>query len=445
MIGKRYRHSPHSYSRLATYVKLTTLPITPKTEYYLGSSAMVKGKIVYNLFSQLDKAKHDQEKKPIAKFYSQTAVSSLELHVDKILSQLCTELDTRFISTTSAGEGKSVDLGRWILYYTWDVVGAITFSKPLGYLSAGCDFDSTLRNAEKALDYFTWVGCIPWADHLFDKNRIYRLGPPGFGGIAGISIQRLVDRYQGNDKDYHDPSRPDYLDRFIEAKMQDPDVVDDNQIVGWLMINMVAGADTTAITIRSAVYHSLKNPRIWKKLREELVKAGLTKEMAPLRYKDVRPVAYLEAIVREALRILPGVSGTLERYVPPGGVQLPDGSYVPEKCILGFNPYVLGRNRAVWGDDAEEFKPERWLRGENETEEDFQVRLKAMNGADLSFGGGSRICLGMHMGLMQVYKVVATLAVYYDLELVNPTKEWKVINSFFPRQEGLVVNMKKRA
>ncbi|KAM7187535.1 Cytochrome P450 [Rhypophila sp. PSN 637] len=413
-----------------------------RTEYYLASSALVDGKIVYNLFSQLDKTTHHQQKKPIAKLYSPTGVASVEPHVDKILTQLCHELDTRFLSSPRTS-GKGIDLGRWILYYTWDVVGAITFSAPLGYLSSGCDFDSTLQNAEKALDYFAWVGCIPFLDHVFDKNPIYRLGPPGFGGITNISI-RLVARYQGLDKEYHDPQKPDYLDRFIEAKKANPESVDDNQIVGWLMINMIAGADTTAIVIRSAVYYCLKEPRIWMRLREELDKAGLGKDQAPLGYKDLRGIAYLEGIVREALRILPGVSGNLERYVPAGGVSLPDGSFVPEGCILAFNAYVLGRNREVWGDDAEEFKPEMWLKKKEETEEEYQARLKAMNGADLSFGGGSRTCLGMHMGLLQVYKVVASLAVCYDVELVDREKEWKVINSFFPRQEGLVVNMTRR-
>ena len=212
------------------------------------------------------------------------------------------------------------------------------------------------------------------------------------------------------------------------------------------MINMIAGADTTAIIIRSAIYYSLKTPRVWARLRDELHAAGLTKEHCPLPYKHTRTVVYLEALVREALRILPGVSGTLERYVPPGGQRLPDGSFVPEKTILGFNPYVLSRNKKVWGDDADEFRPERWLRDESrgESEKDFLGRLREMNNADLSFGGGDRICLGMHLGLLQVYKVVGTLCVLYDVELVDPGREWRVINSFFPRQEGLEVWLRRR-
>lgn len=368
--------------------------------------------------------------------------------MDKIIHQLCQELEARFMDSPNGG--KPCNLGDWVLYYTWDVVGAVTFSQPIGYLSKGYDFDGTLGNAEKALDYFSVVGTIPWLDRVLDKNPIVRFGPPGFGTITGISIQHLVDRYQGKDGDYHDPSQPDFLDHFIEAKTEGADEgVDDGQIISWLMINMIAGADTTAITIRSALYHSIKNRRVWQRLRNDLSAAGLSGpcSSSPPPYSICRSVAYLDAVVRESLRILPGVSLSLERYVPPGGCALPDGAgFVPAGAVVALNPYVTARNTSIWGPDADEFRPERWLRDKagGESEEAFHARLRVMNDADLSFGGGRRICIGKHMGLVQVFKVVATLVMSYDIELVDPEGELKIINSWFPRQEGFNVRLSKR-
>lgn len=327
---------------------------------------------------------------------------------------------------------------------TWDVVGATTFSEPIGYLDKGYDFDGTLSNADKAMDYFCVVGTMPFLDHVFDKNRYYRMGPPGFNTITGISIQHLIDRYQGKDKDTHDPSTPDYLDKFIEAKKADPDFVDDAQIISWLMVNMIAGADTTAITIRSAIYFSLRNPRVWARLTEE-IRAADFRGRTPPSYKEARALPYLEAVVREALRMLPGVSMTLERYVPAGGHTLPNGDYIPPGNIVGMNPYVTNRNKSVFGEDADDFRPERWLRDEQggESEESFQSRLTRMNKSDLSFGGGSRICIGRNMGLFQTYKVLVTLLTLYDIELATD-KEWTIINSWFPRQEGLEARISRR-
>ena len=63
--------------------------------------------------------------------------------------------------------------------------------------------------------------------------------------------------------------------------------------------------------------------------------------------------------------------------------------------------------------------------------------MKLYVNTELSFGGGSRICLGRHLALLEAYKIVATLMNRYDIELVNPAKEWEVTCSWFPRQKGL--------
>ncbi|KAL4722199.1 hypothetical protein ACLX1H_010976 [Fusarium chlamydosporum] len=264
---------------------------------------------------------------------------------------------------------------------------------------------------------------MPFLDRILDKNPIYHIGPPGFNTITGISIKHLVDRYQGNDKDYHNPEHPDFLDKFIDVKNANPDQVDDAQIISWLMINMIAGADTTAITIRSALYFGLKHPECWRRLTDEVLAAGFGDEVPA--YKDVKALPYTDALIREALRMLPGVAMPMERYVPQEGFTLPNGDFLPGGTVLGMNPYILARNKSIYGQDADEFQPERWLKDDGEDEQDYQRRLLMMNQADLSFGGGCRICIGKHMGLFQTYKVIARLVTLYDIELADPQKEWK--------------------
>ncbi|KAK1759126.1 cytochrome P450 [Echria macrotheca] len=430
-----------------------------KTGYYASTSVLLDGRLMYSIFSEPDEDKHAAEKRLIAKYYSAAGALTVEPLIDKIIAQLCAELETRFITTSEIGTAKSFDLGSWILYYAWDVVGNVTFSKPLGYLSAGADFDGTLRASEKVLDYFSWVGCMPWLDMIFEKNRlapyIWRSGT--FVALGATCVRHLISRYQdlavgAADKDAKVASGqpPDYLDRFLEVKAENPGLPD-SQVVSWIMINMGAGADTTAISIRSALYFSLRTPGVWQTLRAALAEGGLSAAENPIvSFKQARKVPYLDAVVRESIRYLPGVSLGLERYVPAGGQRLASASthgkagIVPEGSVLAFNPYILNRNKEIWGPDADEFRPERWLQGPDETEEAFTQRLRAMNDTDLSFGAGSRICIGKNMGLMQVYKVVATLALRYDIDLAHPEREWTVINSWFPRQKGLEVRMARR-
>ncbi|ETS74955.1 hypothetical protein PFICI_13439 [Pestalotiopsis fici W106-1] len=421
-----------------------------KTEMYHGSSAKAEGKIIYNLFSETNQHEHSRQKRPIAKLYSATGVLALETHMDQMIQKLCEVLATQ--SSDKTGEGKVLDLGEWLLYFAWDLVGEITFSQPIGYLDKGHDFDGTLANADQTMDYFAMVAQMPFLDYIFDKNPVCKFfGPPGFATITQISIRHLLDRYAGKDGSYHDASQPDYLDHFIEAKKLHPDIVDDAQIISYLMINMIAGADTTAITMRAVFYYALKDPAIWTRLEDEVLGSPQQHhhhhhDATPLSLKDARRLPYLDAVIREAMRIHPGVGMSLERYVPPEGLRLPNGQYVPAGSVVGINPWVVHRNPAVFGADPDMFKPERWLRDDarGETEDAYQSRLRRMNQADLTFGAGSRVCIGKHISTMEVLKVIPSLISQFRFELDDPKKEWNVVNSFFVRQTGLKVRIQRR-
>jgi cytochrome P450 len=159
---------------------------------------------------------------------------------------------------------------------------------------------------------------------------------------------------------------------------------------------------------------------------------------------NLNPQTDLEAVVREAMRMHPGVCLMMERYVPETGLTLPDGSYVPAGCAVGMNPYIVNRNKTVFGDDADIFRPERWLQGDGETAEAYTERMRLYNAADLTFGGGSRICIGRHFATLEIYKLVPTLLKRYDIELVDPKAQWEVTGSWFPRQKGILCNIKLR-
>lgn len=115
---------------------------------------------------------------------------------------------------------------------------------------------------------------MPFLDFLLDKNPIKRIGPPNLANITRISFEGLMGRLQGKDPNYN-PKVPDFLQHFIEAKETHPDLVNEGVIMGYLLVNLLAGADTTAITIRAIFYYTLRNPAIYKKLEKEILSADL--------------------------------------------------------------------------------------------------------------------------------------------------------------------------
>ncbi|KAK7942479.1 Cytochrome P450 monooxygenase vrtE [Apiospora aurea] len=417
-----------------------------KTEFYQNNSAIVDGKITYHLFSETNQKHHARMKRPIVQYYSASSVQSLEPLMDKVIADFCGHLETRF----AGDNGKAFDLGEWIAFCSWDINGAASFSKRFGYMDKGCDYDETISIADKSLDYFAAVGQIPILDFFLDKNPVMRVGPPNLGNITGISLQHLIARLQGKDANF-DPNVPDFLQHFIDTKQTNPDLVDDGIIMGYLLVNLLAGADTTAITIRAIFYYALHEPRAYRKLEEEILAADLGNtedKVAP--FAACCKLPYLEAVVREAMRMHPGVCMLLERYVPAEGLTLPDGRFVPAGTAVGVNPYVAGRNPGVWGADADTYRPERWLRGHapgtpDETDDEYMLRMRRFNASDLTFGGGSHVCIGRHLAQLEVYKIVATVVRRYHVELEDPAKEWEVTGSWFTRQKGLVCRLRLRA
>jgi cytochrome P450 len=178
------------------------------------------------------------------------------------------------------------------------------------------------------------------------------------------------------------------------------------------------------------------------RLRDEIRAAFQPFQMAP--YSQARALPYLDAVVRETLRYHPPICFALERVVPATGLPLPDGSVVPGGQIGGINAWVVQRNKGVYGEDADEFKPERWLQREGEGDEEYKERMRKWSEAMLVFGGGSRICLGRHLGLMEIYKAVASVFATFDIELENPEKDWWIQLRWFARSKGVICKLKPR-
>ncbi|KAF3356075.1 hypothetical protein VdG1_06813 [Verticillium dahliae VDG1] len=232
---------------------------------------------------------------------------------------------------------------------------------------------------------------MPWLDHCLDKNLFHALGPPIISYVTKIAIEALTARLPGEHAACTNEN-PDFLQYFIESKTSHPEIVDESTIIGHLLLNLIAGADTTDIAVKALFYYCLRDQRVWKRLESEI-----REHVSPnttCSHATARALPYLEATVRETLRCHPAVSMGLNRIVPEGGLVLPYGTVVPAGTFVGINIYIVGRNKEIYGADADEFRPDRWLQGENESGEVYKERMQLWNAATSAFGQGSRICLG---------------------------------------------------
>lgn len=101
-----------------------------------------------------------------------------------------------------------------------------------------------------------------------------------------------------------------------------------------------------------------------KKLLEELDQAREEGRLSEIvTWKQSRELPYLDACVKEAQRLYSAIGFCLERVVPQGGAQV-CGRYFAEGTIVGMNPWVIHRDKHIFGPDANEWNPGRWLIGD---------------------------------------------------------------------------------
>ena len=381
-----------------------------KSHFYDLGAAKVGQAIIHTVFSTQSNEYHSQIMRPIAKFYKMSSLLKTEPLVGQTIEFFCQRLDKEFVDGSNAGKTCKID--EWFSFFAWDVIGELTFSERMGFLENAGDSTGLLNNAEKGIDYFATIGQIPTLDHWLAKNPVMPIGPPSLDPQAAFCVQQSIARQQGINSKARE--QKDMLDEFLEIKKTNPEQIDNNSVVSAILINILAGSDTTAILLRAIVYYVLKDPRIHKKLQTELGEANLAR---PVTYKESHRLSYLDAVVLEACRVHPGVGLLLERIVPESGLTLADGTVIPPGTIVGMNAWVIHQNKSIFGQDAASFNPDRWLRnieGE-ETEEAFRGRIDRMKKADLTFGAGKRVCLGRHVAMLETYKVIATLFLTYNV------------------------------
>jgi cytochrome P450 len=108
-------------------------------------------------------------------------------------------------------------------------------------------------------------------------------------------------------------------------------------------------------------YYLCKNPQCYRRVVEEIDEMHQQGNLAnPVSFSDANKMKYLQACMKEAMRMHPAVGQLLERVVPEGGTTL-SGFQLPQGTIVGINPWVPSRDRKTYGQDAESYRPERWL------------------------------------------------------------------------------------
>ena len=171
-------------------------------------------------------------------------------------------------------------------------------------------------------------------------------------------------------------------------------------------------SDTTAATMRAIVLYVATNPHVYKVLMQEIRSAeAMGKISQPIKHQEAQALPYLQADIREGIRIHPEIGTASPRGVPAGGANI-CGFFIPEGMWIGMAPWALSRHRETYGQDPVLFVPERWL--ENEERSKYREKI------DINFGAGYCWCLGKNIAVVEINKAIVEVSLrdIFDMDYI---------------------------
>ncbi|KAM7206565.1 cytochrome P450 monooxygenase-like protein [Naviculisporaceae sp. PSN 640] len=258
-----------------------------------------------------------------------------------------------------------------------------------------------------------------------------RITAPELGGL--FDLQELLQRQIDDIKE--DPGR---LESVPHKTIYHPLLLDKGPDTtkkslyeeGQAML--FGGTDTVSNTLMLLVYYVLSTPGVEEKLLKELKGKGVWEDLGgePPSWDTLERLPYLSAVIKEALRLTPGVAAAQKRVVGQGGFEVQGGWQIPEGSIIHSSAFLVNTDGKLWP-EPRKFRPERWLVESKEERRNMEANL-------VTFSKGPRMCMGMNLAYCELYIAVATLFRKLDMKIDGTTEEdiWTYRECFIPWYYG---------
>ncbi|KAF2114292.1 cytochrome P450 [Lophiotrema nucula] len=278
------------------------------------------------------------------------------------------------------------DVMKWWTFLASDVTGSLAFGEPFGNVQNG-ERSALVRDIEAAMPIIGMRIELPWTKPILD----------GLPTWCGNSWSPLFERFVGYGQDAVRATRAAQAggSKTLFSKMVVQDEkeqeIPDDLIEKEARNVIVAGTDTTAMTLTYLTYAVLKHEQIKQRLVAELKRLSTRPT-----WGELENAKLLNNVIQETMRLYPAIPGSLMRTVPAGGAHL-GGFVLPTGTQVATQAWTFHRDANVF-DQPLRFNPDRW---DNST--------PAMKEHMMAFGGPTRICLGQNIARLEILYAVSTL------------------------------------
>ncbi|KAI0007687.1 cytochrome P450 [Xylariaceae sp. FL0662B] len=343
---------------------------------------------VTSVFSTIDVEIHRRHRRLLS---SPISESGLKIFIPQVEDKV--RLAIQRIGEESKNRG-AADILKWCIFMTTDVIGELTFGESFHMLELG-----RKNQYSKDLEVVGILGGVRATFPFLTRLAMNSVPVPFIKGVAAATCrikayaQESLQRHKELVDNNSAKPRPTLFSKMYKAC--DEETLNPVEIRDNAQTYIVAGSDTTANTLTYLLWSVCRHPEIKARLLEEL-------RTLPEDFTDdnLKTLSYLTKIIDETLRLYSAVPAGLPRLVPSGGAEL-GGYFVPEQCTVLTQAYSLHRNAEAFS-NPERFDPSRW-----------EKPTRLMKDSYMPFGGGSRICIGLHLARIELRLATARFFLAY--------------------------------
>jgi cytochrome P450 len=404
-----------------------------KDPIHVGSVEAIPGATNLTMAPDLH---HARQRRALAHAFSKQALLEQEPILRGYVDLFVTKL------REMAHKGQPANMVSWFNFCTFDIIGDLSFGEPFGCLREGKSTSNTLPPLKCKLTHIPGEGgeSANWVVLIYEsikagaiEQATRRFAKPGslsqrflMWCIPSIIRERRFRHLRNSTEKTvrrmaTKTEHRDFIWYILKQREKKNEVSDDEVIMNAALF-IVAGSETTATELCGLTNYLLRNPEIFKKLKDELRSACRTE--ADINMDVLGSLPYMNACIEEGLRIFPPVPIGLLRTVPKGG-SLIDGHSVPggtSVCVSSWGAAHSASNFV----DPDTFIPERFL----ETPEN-----KAKYGGDIKksaqpFSTGPRGCIGRNLTYVELRLILGALLWNFDLEFADGAPLWDPKDEF---------------
>ncbi|KAA1478305.1 cytochrome P450 [Dentipellis sp. KUC8613] len=378
-----------------------------------------------------------------------------------IFQRICGELRDQLTAKVSQGEREvEVEIVHWMTAVALELIG----QAGLGYSfecvndTSGNEFALAVKTLlPTQFQVMVYRGFIPWIVALVPRplrTLLAHRGPSRrvralarINGVMARTSARILAQKKaalalGDEAVVHQVGEGrDIMSVLLKANMAaaEEDRLSEEELLAQMSTLLFAAMDTTSSALSRIVYLLAEHQDVQDRLREELVKAQ--EACGALDYDDLHDLPYLDAVCRETLRLYPPIPfvtrTTRADVILPVGTPLTgtDGRTMREIPIAANTDVIisiLGVNRsaAIWGADAHEWRPARWLAPLPESV--VEARVPGVYSNTMTFLGGGRACIGFKFSQLEMKVLLAMLLPAIRFRLSDTKIEWKLSALLYP-------------